>query len=219
MVLTGCSAGAIGVVHSCDWLGEQLQVPDYRCVADAPDLYDRDPAIAPGCYAREPEFQNSATEFWGRQLDQSCVEAANSSGETNIGEACGSAGGAVPHISSPLLVMSDHFDHGIMEIFGCEEMWGEPDTPDYEDFRLRWTTGHARVVSELGSARPDIAMFAPYCEIHCMTYEDASMTVGGAESGQQVGVADFLRSWLEGDGRAPHHAVDEISTWNPTCNW
>ena len=91
MVLTGCSAGAIGVVHSCDWLGEQLQVPDYRCVADAPDLYDRDPAIAPGCYAREPEFQNSATEFWGRQLDQSCVEAATSSGETNIGEACGSA--------------------------------------------------------------------------------------------------------------------------------
>ena len=59
MVLTGCSAGAIGVVHNCDWLGEQLasSVADYRCVADAPDLYSPDPDIAPGCFARDPEFQ------------------------------------------------------------------------------------------------------------------------------------------------------------------
>ena len=32
-------------------------------------------------------------------------------------------------------------------------------------------------------------------------------------------VLHLVTAWLEGDGRAPHHAVDEISTWNPTCNW
>ena len=160
VVLTGCSAGAIGVVHNCDWLGEQLatSVADYRCVADAPDLYSPDPDIAPGCFARDPEFQvincllrthstfstvitdfncsvlqNEATEFWGRQLDRSCLEAAESSGETNLGEACGVTARELPHISSPLLVMSDHFDHAIMEVFGCEEMWGEDGDPEYEE--------------------------------------------------------------------------------------
>ena len=86
-----------------------------------------------------------------------------------------------------------------------------------QDFRLRWTSGHAAAVSDLTAARPDIALYVPYCELHCMTYYAAGLAVTEQETGQQVGVADFISGWLAGDGRAEHHAVDDITLVNPTC--
>ena len=72
-------------------------------------------------------------------------------------------------------------------------------------------------MSDLTAARPDIALYVPYCELHCMTYQAAGLAVTEQETGQQEGVADFISGWLAGDGRTEHHAVDDITLVNPTC--
>jgi len=217
VVFTGCSAGAVGVTLNCDDIGAKLPSADFRCVADAPDFFPPDTSIAPGCFARDPQFQNKATEFWGRKYDQSCQEFADNTGVKNVGELCGVLARSLEFVSSPILVMTPFFDPAITIIHGCQESYEEQGDQEFEKFKERWMTGHKKEVDNLMSTKPEIAFFVPNCVIHCMTYGYPDLSVKNSVTGQQTGIAGFISGWLAGDGKSPLYAVDEITITNPTC--
>ena len=114
----------------------------------------------------------------------------------------------VRYITTPLLIMSSHLDLAITEIFGCGD--------ESASFQAKWAAGHAKEVSSLVTARPDIAVYSPNC-LHCMMYGYPDLRVAQQETGEQTGVADFINKWLSGDGRTPQHANDDVAVDNPTC--
>ncbi len=68
------------------------------------------------------------------------------------------------------------------------------------------------------SARPDIAFYAPNCNsLHCMMYTYPDLRVAQHETGEPIGVTDFVNKWLVGDGKTPQHANDDMAVDNPTC--
>ena len=60
LVLSGCSAGASGVLYSCDHLAGRLAGSaagsGLRCVADAPDYYPADVTGTPDCETRQAGY-------------------------------------------------------------------------------------------------------------------------------------------------------------------
>ena len=114
---------------------------------------------------------------------------------------------SVRHITTPLLILSSHLDLGVTYSSGCGDVSAE--------FQARWKAGHAKEVEDLMTARPDIAFYAPNC-IHsgCMAWD---YLVPQHETGERIGVLDFIKNWLRGDGRTPQHANDDVMVDNPTC--
>ena len=104
--------------------------------------------------------------------------------------------------------MSSHLDPIIAYYFGCGNVSAE--------FLAKWAAGHAKEVSSLVTARPDIAVYSPNC-LHCMMYGYPDLRVAQQETGELIGVADFINKWLSGDGTTPQHAIDDIAVANPTC--
>jgi len=211
VVLTGCSAGAAGVALNCDEVASKVPDADFRCVADAPDFFPPDTSIAPGCFARDAEFQNQVTQFWGRKYDQSCQDHADSNNVANVGELCGPLARSLQFVTSPLLLMTSFFDPAITIVHGCEGTYEAQGGAAYQNFKDRWMNGMKQELDSLKSAKPEIALYVPNCVIHCMLYQFPNMLV------EQQSIYSFVSSWLAGDGRTAQHAVDGISSANPTC--
>jgi len=211
VVLSGCSAGAAGVSFNCDDVAAKLPNADFRCVADAPDFFPPDTSIAPGCFARDPEFQNKATELWGRKYDQSCQDHADNNNVENVGELCGALARSIQFISTPFLLMTNYFDPAITIIHGCEQTYEAQGDTALENFKDRWITGMKTEIDNLRSSKPEVALYVTNCVIHCMTYEFPNIKV------EQQTIYGFISRWLAGDGKTAQHAVDGIASSNPTC--
>lgn len=221
LVLSGCSAGASGVLYSCDHLAGRLAGSaagsGLRCVADAPDYYPADVTGTADCETRQPGFQAATTALWGRQLDQSCLQFAADTGVADPDLLCGAHSTSVPHVSTPLLLATPHFDRVITAIYACEEAVGAEGSPAFNALLSAWSAAHMRDITALTVARPDIAVYAPNCWLHCLTNAYPTMKVTEAQTGQRIGLGPFITKWLAGDGRSPQHANDDIATTNPTC--
>jgi len=163
------------------------------------------------CFARDPEFQNKATMFWGREYDSSCQDYADTHGVDNIGELCGPLARSAEFVSTPLLVLTSYYDPVIAAIHGCEDTFADLGTKQWQDFKERWINGMKKELDNLRSAKPEIALYVTSCEIHCMTYQYPNMKV------EQETINNFISRWLAGDGKTPQHALDRSHDSNPTC--
>jgi len=211
VVLTGCSAGAAGVAFNCDDVAAKMPNADFRCVADAPDFFPPDTIIAPGCFARDPEFQNMGTQLWGRKYDQSCQDHAVTNNVDNVGELCGALARSIQFISTPFLLMTNYFDPAITIIHGCEQTYEAQGDTAFQNFKDRWINGMKAELDSIRTSKPEVALYVTNCVIHCMTYEWPNIKV------EQQTIAGFISSWLAGDGKTAQHAVDGITSSNPTC--
>jgi len=212
IVLSGSSAGASGVTLNCDWFSESIRASsptaDVRCIADGADFYA--PDVAPDCGLNNPDFQKQLAQRMGTVFDSSCTEYAANNSNDNVAALCGVTARNVRYITTPLLIMSSHLDPTIAPYFGCGNVSAE--------FFAKWAAGHAKEVFDLMTDRPDIAFYSPNCQtLHCMMYGYPDLRVAQQETGEQIGVADFINKWLTGDGKTPQHAIDDVTVANPTC--
>jgi len=212
VVLTGCSAGAAGVTFNCDDVAARLPNADFRCVADAPDFFPPSTSISPGCFARDPEFQNKGTQFWGRIYDKSCQSYADTNNVKNIGELCGTQARTLPFVTTPFLLMTPYFDPVIAAIHGCMEEYEGQGGAALRRFKSRWVNGMKAELGSLKSSKTDLSLFVPNCDIHCMTWDVQKMKV------KQQTQHQFISSWLASDGRTAQYAMDEPDAQNPTCD-
>jgi len=218
IVLTGGSAGAQGTVLNCDDFSAQVWAAnpdiDVRCVADAPEYFPPE-VHTEDCANRAPGFQNHLTEFWGREMDKSCLEFAAEQGVEDVGELCGLTTNFAQFITTPLAILSSHEDSAFTHDFGCEP---DPHSPEHEQFRAEWMAAHNEQATALMVDFPEIAFYAPNCRMHTLVNpRSEEMLVEGNESGEATNVQTFVRTWLEGDGRTHQHAIDDITKENPTC--
>ena len=102
-----------------------------RCVADAPEYFPPE-VHTEDCANRAPGFQNHLTEFWGREMDKSCLEFAAEQGVEDVGELCGLTTNFAQFITTPLAILSSHEDSAFTHDFGCEP---DPHSPEHEQFR------------------------------------------------------------------------------------
>ena len=181
VVLTGTSAGAQGAVLNCDLVAARLQEAatnntdmEVRCVANAPEFYPPEVHTA-GCRTRQPDYQDNLTSFWGRQMDESCLQFAAENGVDSAGELCGVTANFVPFVSTPLVVLSSHEDTAFTAGFGCAPAYS---SPEYGQFRAEWMAAHSGLVTDLMADWPEIAFYAPNCRGHVLDFEaDKHMSV------------------------------------------
>ena len=105
-------------------------------------MFPPNPSVSPGCFARDPEFQNKATRFWGRDYDQSCLTYASTHEVANIGELCGPLARSAEFVSSPLLILTSYYDPVIAAIHGCEENYEELGRNEWQNFKVTFLAAH-----------------------------------------------------------------------------
>ena len=153
---------------NCDWVAARLQEAatnpglEVRCVANAPEFYPPEVHTA-GCRTRQPDYQDNLTSFWGRQMDESCLQFAAENGVDSAGELCGVTANFVHFVSTPLVVLSSHEDTAFTAGFGCAPAYS---SPEYGQFRAEWMAAHSGLVTDLMADWPEIAFYAPNCREH-----------------------------------------------------
>ena len=96
VILSGCSAGGLGVIYQCDNLANRLPQVDVRCVADAGVFISSD-----------VHFQGLA-QFMSPVVPKYCVAALGS--DQDATSLCMLPRNVLPHLRTPLFVVNSLYD-------------------------------------------------------------------------------------------------------------
>jgi hypothetical protein len=113
VLVTGGSAGAMGVASNLDRIAEQLPQARVRGIADAGWMPAGVRPYGPGTFDVRPDSPE-AFAYYNGQADASCV-AAN----PDRPGACLSQSFAFPHIKTPMLVVVDQNDPALLSVVGA----------------------------------------------------------------------------------------------------
>jgi len=202
VVLTGVSAGGLGVDANCDLLADSLHSynPDIKvkCISDSGSLYPLN-THSPGCLPQYSMFMGTYI-LWESVLDESCVQEI---GWTN----CGSITTSYPHVTTPMLLLHSSTDTVIRM---CTE--------DSPEFWQQWKDEIAGLGRQIAEARPDMGLYIVNCPFHgAYSHSYANMEVPLIDSGipeDKILLRDILYNFINEEH--PYQAIDDMTAQNNT---
>lgn len=143
---------------------------DVRCVLDAPDFvpwWVR--TEADKCKGRDINSLEQEAVLWGKEADQSCMEAARRSDNITGAEVfhkCGVFSRYWEHIDTPFFLINSQYNPVYFDAAPCGP---EASDPQYAAYQLSWRRGVlALMEAMLARRRTDLGVFSANCDSHSL---------------------------------------------------
>ena len=218
VLLSGGSAGGIGVFQNADWLGSKLSASTtYRASPQAGAYFVNEDVRLMVQYETKllnVSFDTAAfmadylVSFFGGLgktppfLDQSCM-AAKPLGKKHL---CWSAAVHYPYITTPLFVAQNRFDQNqASAVFGVggSNLTAAAKADFVRYFGRQTLAGIHQLVVD--SPKSD-GIFMPSCYMHTQ-----NLCMLGSSLVRNVSYAQALASWFVGDKSVPHQLLDDCN--------
>ena len=222
MVLVGSGAGARGVGHSCDYVAEAMRAVnpqlEMRCVLDSPDLVPWW-VKTDTCNGEDLNQMELQHLIWGRQLDQSCLDANTKLNTTELYHKCGVFSRYWEYIETPFFLISSQYDPQYFDNSPCVPSSTQP---EYPGFQLSWRRGTIALMESMVAKRSSVGVFSANCDSHTVLdgvlarpyWSSLSVPLLNTETQSQTDLSSLLASWREaGSGQA----IDSLMRNNSQC--
>ena len=224
MVLVGSGAGARGVGYNCDYVGEAMRAVnpqlDMRCVLDSPDLVPWW-VKTDNCNGRDVNQMELQHLIWGRQVDQSCLQANKELNTTELYHKCGLFSRYWEYIETPFFLISSQYDPQYFDSSPCVPA---PSAVEYPAFQLSWRRGTIALLQSMLARRSSVGLFSPNCDSHTVLdgvlarpyWSSLSVPLFNTETEAEAEaeLSSLLTSWREaGSGQA----IDSLMRNNSHC--
>eukprot|EP01084_Bolivina_argentea_P105200 188324_1 len=234
VLLSGCSAGAIGTFGNVDWISRKLATVSQtitlkaapvagwfyagNCTDEQSEQWDW---AAPNDYPHwltntigGAGHTNGTVGLWQQYLDPECTS------KEEISWHCDTVHVAYKYIKTPILVLENRYD--------SQQLNGEMDIPsNVTDETKQYVEyfGYNMLLSMVNQVESPNGLFLPSCYDHCtgLTYGNFG---GGSTTKITYGnigynVTEVLGDWFWERNKIPHILVDNCNSnlpCNPTCH-
>jgi len=207
MLLSGGSAGGIGVFNNIDYLSAQFPNTKVKAAPQAGYFFPNNVVLyEEWILGRSDPFPPFAAEYlatiFTSYVDESCAKA-----NPSFPKMCWDAGFVYEYIETPLFLVNNLYDQSQLDFLGYY-----PELPESDEYLAYY--GNTLYTSVTNTTRPQDGYFLPSCYDHtgdlCMA---STTTIRG------ITYAQALADWFFEKNELSHTLVDEC--WAPNkgpCN-
>ncbi|CAH1786567.1 unnamed protein product, partial [Owenia fusiformis] len=209
VILSGGSAGGMGVMRHCDEWAEALPRAGVKCIPDSGTFSPHNLAPAEeGCSGIGGDFDFAGTRaYWNASVATNCYNGRPGSHEEKTRD-CSFNSIAYKYVQSPLFMATYKFD-SFFAAQWCYPGCGDENRPSYHD---RWDEAMNEIANELRTDYNHVGLFMPSCWGHVLNEGDDSYSQFPAGS-EGLTYNQAVNNWMTGTGS--RHAVDECGA---LCN-
>ena len=212
IILTGESAGGIGVWNNVDFLAAQFPKAKVYAVPIAGFYFFASPYTGPHHTSSVlVDFRENAWpshyELWGSYVDQKCKD--------NLKEPshCVLSNYSFPYIETPAFIVEAQSDRVVLTdhdwVPSNEDLW----TDDTREYLNTWRQNMTNAIFNFAlTLRPDDGIFFPSCFIHT-DFNSTSPLINNTS------YIEAVAKWIHGNGKQKHVWKDDCGLLcNPTCS-